>query len=412
MCWISRQEKSGQQCSISWKSWGLCVSKGSAVQGQTELCAWVNEYRSWQSRQRTENQLKNLTQRQISTHFVLVLKRDWKPLLTNKIVWIHIKIKGIHFMKILLWKTAKLFSRGLNRRSFEDVLKEPQTHIKECRPFWDYIRTVHNLYKNHLMTQILKRACEIVSKCSEYRFSRSRRLWKTIESVLETAPKSENQLKNIKTFKGWRQESDKEEVFHLNLPKFAERSAVKSFQKFPHLKVDVPRPCCKCWNPVTSGAYVHGEPVRGARRYSGLGGRATQFHQAEVLTPLPLYDGKGYQTYCNSLCKSALHKPEPKTRLSGLLRRVQICRRYGYVHRAVHKAAGENQGSNVPKNFLQSLCAAWWCRFQKDCRKVRMSGTHHRRKPRSGCKPDNPVRFRCTDEATDLFPFRPAHRYG
>lgn len=38
--------------------------------------------------------------------------------------------------EILLLKDGEIVLKGLNRRSFEDVLKkEPQTRIKECRPF-------------------------------------------------------------------------------------------------------------------------------------------------------------------------------------------------------------------------------------------------------------------------------------
>ena len=79
----------------------------------------------------------------------------------------------------------------------------------------------------------LEKACEIVSRVfGIIAFSRAAVCEKTIESVLETAPKYlENQLKNIKTFKVEAKEK-RQRSFRLNLPKFAERSAVKYFQSF------------------------------------------------------------------------------------------------------------------------------------------------------------------------------------
>lgn len=135
--------------------------------------------------------------------------------------------------EILLLKDGEIVLKGLNRRSFEDVLKKNLKHALKSAGHFEITSAQSTIYVKPLDDDAdLEKACEIVSRVfGIIAFSRAAVCEKTIESVLETAPKYlENQLKNIKPSRLRQREATR--GFRLNLPKFAERSAVKFFQSF------------------------------------------------------------------------------------------------------------------------------------------------------------------------------------
>ena len=114
--------------------------------------------------------------------------------------------------EILLLKDGEIVLKGLNRRSFEDVLKKNLKHALKSAGHFEITSAQSTIYVKPLDDDAdLEKACEIVSRVfGIIAFSRAAVCEKTIESVLETAPKYlENQLKNIKTFKDEEKRRDK-----------------------------------------------------------------------------------------------------------------------------------------------------------------------------------------------------------
>lgn len=114
--------------------------------------------------------------------------------------------------EILLLKDGEIVLKGLNRRSFEDVLKKNLKHALRSAGRFEITSAQSTIYVKPLDDDAdLEKACEIVSRVfGIIAFSRAAVCEKTIESVLETAPKYlENQLNNIKTFKVEAKRSDK-----------------------------------------------------------------------------------------------------------------------------------------------------------------------------------------------------------
>ena len=179
-------------------------------------------------------------------------------------------------------------------------------------------------------------------------FSRAAVCEKTIESVLETAPKYlENQLKNIKTFKVEAKRSDKK--FPLKSPEICREVGGEILSKFPHLKVDVHNPDLVVNVEIRDfGAYVHGEPVRGAGGIPvGTGGRAAILISGGLDSPVAAYMMAKRGIRLTAIHFASPPYTSPRAEDKGCQtspQSQQICRRYGYVHRAVYKAAGENQG--------------------------------------------------------------------
>ena len=194
--------------------------------------------------------------------------------------------------EILLLKDGEIVLKGLNRRSFEDVLKKNLKHALKSAGHFEITSAQSTIYVKPLDDDAdLEKACEIVSRVfGIIAFSRAAVCEKTIESVLETAPKYlENQLKNIKTFKVEAKRSDKK--FPLKSPEICREVGGEILSKFPHLKVDVHNPDLVVNVEIRDfGAYVHGEPVRGAGGIPvGTGGRAAILISGGLDSPVAAY---------------------------------------------------------------------------------------------------------------------------
>ena len=297
--------------------------------------------------------------------------------------------------EILLLKDGEIVLKGLNRRSFEDVLKKNLKYALKSAGHFEITSAQSTIYVKPLDDDAdLEKACEIVSRAfGIIAFSRAAVCEKTIESVLEIAPKYlENQLNNIKTFKVEAKRSDKK--FPLKSPEICREVGGEILSKFPHLKVDVHNPDLVVNVEIRDfGAYVHGEPIRGAGGIPvGTGGRAAILISGGLDSPVAAYmmAKRGIRLTAIHFASPPYTSPRAEDKVVRLLRRVS---RYGDVHSAVHKAAGENQGRMSRRTFHNHYAPSDDADFRKDCRKVRMSGTYHRRKPRSGCKPDNRCAF-------------------
>lgn len=114
--------------------------------------------------------------------------------------------------EILLLKDGEIVLKGLNRRSFEDVLKKNLKYALRSLGSFEITSAQSTIYVKPLSESIdLDEACDRVSRVFGIAsFSRAAVCEKTIESVLETVPVYlEKELNAVKTFKVEAKRSDK-----------------------------------------------------------------------------------------------------------------------------------------------------------------------------------------------------------
>ncbi len=194
--------------------------------------------------------------------------------------------------EILLLKDGEIVLKGLNRRSFEDILKKNLKFALRSLGSFEITSAQSTIYVKPLFDDIdLDEACDRVSRVFGIAsFSRAAVCEKTIESVLETAPVYlENQLKAVKTFKVEAKRSDKK--FPLKSPEICREVGGKILESFPHLTVDVHNPELTVNVEIRDfGAYVHGEPFRGAGGIPvGTGGKAAILISGGIDSPVAAY---------------------------------------------------------------------------------------------------------------------------
>lgn len=194
--------------------------------------------------------------------------------------------------EILLLKDGEIVLKGLNRRSFEDVLKKNLKYALRSLGSFEITSAQSTIYVKPLSESIdLDEACDRVSRVFGIAsFSRAAVCEKTIESVLETVPVYlEKELNAVKTFKVEAKRSDKR--FPLKSPEICREAGGEILSKFPHLKVDVHNPELTVNVEIRDfGAYIHGEPLKGAGGIPvGTGGKAAILISGGIDSPVAAY---------------------------------------------------------------------------------------------------------------------------
>lgn len=194
--------------------------------------------------------------------------------------------------EILLLKDGEIVLKGLNRRSFEDVLKKNLKFALRSLGSFEITSAQSTIYVKPLSDDIdLDEACDRVSRVfGIVAFSRAAVCEKTIESVLETAPEYlASQLRAVKTFKVEAKRSDKK--FPLKSPEICREVGGEILSKFPHLTVDVHNPELTVNVEIRDfGAYVHGDPLKGAGGIPvGTGGNAAILISGGIDSPVAAY---------------------------------------------------------------------------------------------------------------------------
>ena len=195
--------------------------------------------------------------------------------------------------ELILLKDGEIVLKGLNRRSFEDVLKKNVKNTLNGLGRFEITSAQSTIYVKPLSEDIdLDEACERVSRvfgivtycraamCEE----------KTLESVIETAPVYlEKELKAAKTFKVEAKRSDKR--FAYKSPEICRELGGVILEKFPHLKVDVHNPEVTVTVEIRDfGAYIHSAPLKGAGGIPvGTGGNAVILISGGIDSPVAAY---------------------------------------------------------------------------------------------------------------------------
>ena len=195
--------------------------------------------------------------------------------------------------EIILLKDGEIVLKGLNRRTFEDVLKKNIRHAISHLGSFEIKSAQSIIYVKPLSDDIdLDEACLKISRVfGIVSYSRAAICEeKTLESIIATAPVYlEKELKAVKTFKVEARRSDKR--FPYKSPEICAELGGVILDKFPHLSVDVHNPDLIVNVEVRdSGAYVHGAAHKGAGGIPvGTSGNAAILISGGIDSPVAAY---------------------------------------------------------------------------------------------------------------------------
>lgn len=195
--------------------------------------------------------------------------------------------------EIILLKDGEIVLKGLNRRTFEDVLKKNIRHAISHLGSFEIKSAQSIIYVKPLSDDIdLDEACLKISRVfGIVSYSRAAICEeKTLESIIATAPVYlEKELKAVKTFKVEARRSDKS--FPYKSPEICAELGGVILDKFPHLSVDVHNPDLIVNVEVRDfGAYVHGAAHKGAGGIPvGTSGNAAILISGGIDSPVAAY---------------------------------------------------------------------------------------------------------------------------
>lgn len=195
--------------------------------------------------------------------------------------------------EIILLKDGEIVLKGLNRRTFEDVLKKNIRHAISHLGSFEIKSAQSIIYVKPLSDDIdLDEACLKISRVfGIVSYSRAAICEeKTLESIITTAPVYlEKELKAVKTFKVEARRSDKR--FPYKSPEICAELGGVILDKFPHLSVDVHNPDLIVNVEVRDfGAYVHGAAHKGAGGIPvGTSGNAAILISGGIDSPVAAY---------------------------------------------------------------------------------------------------------------------------
>lgn len=195
--------------------------------------------------------------------------------------------------EIILLKDGEIVLKGLNRRTFEDVLKKNIRHAISHLGSFEIKSAQSIIYVKPLSDDIdLDEACLKISRVfGIVSYSRAAICEeKTLESIIATAPVYlEKELKAVKTFKVEARRSDKR--FPYKSPEICVELGGVILDKFPHLSVDVHNPDLIVNVEVRDfGAYVHGAAHKGAGGIPvGTSGNAAILISGGIDSPVAAY---------------------------------------------------------------------------------------------------------------------------
>lgn len=195
--------------------------------------------------------------------------------------------------EIILLKDGEIVLKGLNRRTFEDVLKKNIKYSLHSLGSFEISSAQSIIYVKPLTDGVdLDEACDRISRIfGIVSFSRAAVCdEKTLDAVKRTATEYlEKKLRAAKTFKVEAKRSDKR--FEYKSPEICRELGAEILSKYPHLKVDVHNPEITVYVEIRDfGAYVHTNPMKGAGGIPvGTGGNAAILISGGIDSPVAAY---------------------------------------------------------------------------------------------------------------------------
>lgn len=194
--------------------------------------------------------------------------------------------------EILLVKVGEIVLKGLNRRTFEDILiKNLKRRLHKAGAFEIKIAQSTIAIRPKDLNADIDKAAEIVGKTFGIAaFSRACAAEKDMDDIAAKAVEYlEDELEDVKTFKVEAKRSDKK--FPLTSPQISAELGGRILEKFPHLKVDVKNPELIVTVEVRDfAAYVRGGVIQGAGGIPvGTGGKAVILISGGIDSPVAAY---------------------------------------------------------------------------------------------------------------------------
>ena len=211
--------------------------------------------------------------------------------------------------EIILIKNGELALKGLNRRSFEDMLvKNMRRRLEGIGKFKFTVAQSTIVAEPENESVDLDEAVERISKIFGIAgFSRAAAVEKDMETILRSAEEYlAPQLLTVRSFKVEAKRSDKK--FPLKSPEICRETGGYLLRKFPHLEVDVHNPDIVVTVEVRdSSAYIHGKQLKGAGGMpTGSAGRAALLISGGIDSPVA-----GYMMAKRGLELMAVHFASP-----------------------------------------------------------------------------------------------------
>ena len=211
--------------------------------------------------------------------------------------------------EIILIKNGELALKGLNRRTFEDMLvKNLRRRLESVGKFKFTIAQSTIVAEPENETIDLDEAVERITKVFGIAgFSRAAAVEKDMEVILKSAEEYlAPQLLTVRSFKVEAKRSDKK--FPLQSPEICRETGGYLLRKFPHLEVDVHNPDMVVTVEVRDGyAYIHGKQIKGAGGMpTGSAGKAALLISGGIDSPVA-----GYMMAKRGLELMAVHFASP-----------------------------------------------------------------------------------------------------
>ena len=211
--------------------------------------------------------------------------------------------------EIILIKNGELALKGLNRRTFEDMLvKNLRRRLETVGKFKFTIAQSTIVAEPENDGIDLDEAVERISKVFGIAgFSRAAAVEKDMEVILKSAEEYlAPQLLTVRSFKVEAKRSDKK--FPLQSPEICRETGGYLLRKFPHLEVDVHNPDLVVTVEVRDNyAYIHGKQIKGAGGMpTGSAGKAALLISGGIDSPVA-----GYMMAKRGLELMAVHFASP-----------------------------------------------------------------------------------------------------
>lgn len=211
--------------------------------------------------------------------------------------------------EIILIKNGELALKGLNRRTFEDMLvKNMRRRLDSIGKFKFTVAQSTIVAEPEDESIDLDEAVERIGKIFGIAgFSRAAAVEKDMDTILKSAEEYlAPQLMTVRSFKVEAKRSDKK--FALTSPEICRETGGYLLRKFPHLEVDVHNPDIIVTVEIRdTSAYIHGKQIKGAGGMpTGSAGRAALLISGGIDSPVA-----GYMMAKRGLELMAVHFASP-----------------------------------------------------------------------------------------------------
>lgn len=314
--------------------------------------------------------------------------------------------------EIILVKLGEIVLKGLNRRTFEDMLKKNiKNSLRELGSFEITCAQSTISISPNSDDVDLDEVCERISKIfGIVTFSRAAVCEKDMEQILSLAPVYlAEQLENAKTFKVEAKRSDKK--FPLKSPDICRETGGAILEKFPHLTVDVHNPDLTVTVEVRDfKAYIRGEAQRGAGGIPvGTGGLGTILISGGIDSPVAAYmmAKRGLRLNAVHFASPPYTSPRAEQKVVKLLQKVSMYAGHIKMYTVPFTKIQETIQSQCPEELFTIIMRRLMMDISQRIAKQTESGALITGESLGQVASQTIYALGCTDEATDMVVFRP-----